>query len=197
MRSGSGYLRTDEYLDAAESLRAAAQFADEARNRAGAWKWLLIAVHSSAQAAFVLALSRGSFLLALKHSHAKAWLRAHEGTGSWPAEIHLDYFLELYVKTKQHVVARPPSGVLFSCTPVHDTAMERLNFFRNGLIHFVPQGWSIELAGLPQIISSCVEVARYIMWDSGAVIWPSASLSTRARGSANHLVRALSRLSAR
>ena len=194
MRAGAGWLRTDEYLDAAESFRAAAKFADEALNQVRAWKWLLIAGHSAVQGSLVLSLSRGDFLQTLKRTNARDWLKAHESGGPWPEQLRLDYFLELYRKAKENVLAKHSLGGHFVCEPRHDDSMRRLNDLRNGFLHFFPQGWSVELRGLPHILSACAEVASHLLWRSDAVVWPTDSLSRRAEASANHLAKSLVRL---
>ena len=193
-RAPSQWLRTDEYLDAAESLRAAAEFADDALHHTRAWKWLLIAAHSAVQGSFVVSLSSGSHLRALKRTSAHEWLKAYDAGGPWPSEIQLDYFLELYRKAKKHVIARPSTS--FTCGREHDCSMRRLNDLRNGFIHFSPRGWSIEIAGLPHIVSACTDVTNYLLWDSGAVVWPTESLSRRAKSSASHLRKSLTKLKA-
>lgn len=194
MRARSKWLRTDEYADAAESFRAAARFADGAQQNIREWKWLLIAGHSAVQSSLVISLSRGDFLQTLKQTNAREWLIAHESGGPWPAQLQLDYFLELYRKAKRHIVAGTSHGGHFTYGTQHDDAMRRLNDRRNGFIHFIPQGWSVELRGLPPILASCVDIARHLLWDSGAVVWPTDSLARRAEGSANHLAKSLAKL---
>jgi hypothetical protein len=85
MRS-SRWLRTDEFVDAAESFRAAAEFADAAQKNIRARKWLLIAGHSAVQSSLVIPLSRGDFLQALKRTNAREWVIAHQ-SGVVPKEV--------------------------------------------------------------------------------------------------------------
>ncbi|MGE5090087.1 MAG: hypothetical protein ACM3QY_13250, partial [Candidatus Levyibacteriota bacterium] len=117
-------------MDAAESFRATAEFADDARRNVRAWKWLLVAGHSSVQASLVIALSRGNFLRALKQTDAREWLQAHETGGPWPEKLQLDYFLELYAKVKRSILV-PSAGGRFVCRQEHDDSMRKLNDFRN------------------------------------------------------------------
>ncbi len=188
------WLRTDEYADALGSLRKAADTARLVEKDVTEWKWLLIAVHSAMQGVFVLALSFGNGLLTLKSSHASAWLKAYRSGSPWPQKLDLDYFLELYTKTKKHVLSRAPSQPTFVIAPAHDRAMKKLNDLRNGFIHFGAQGWSIELAGLPTICLPCLDVAEYLGWHSDVVMWRSVTQSKRARQALNLLRRRLGRL---
>lgn len=194
MARGPKWLRLDEYIDTAESLRAAAKFADDTHRDERSWKWLVVAAHSAVQGSFVLTLARGSSLETLKRTHAKDWLKAYQSVEPWPKDLQLDYFLGLYRKAKKRAVAPSPSSGSFSCEARHDTAMRKLNDFRNGFIHFMPQGWSIELAGFPRLVLTCLEAARHLLWNSGAIVWPTDTLSRRAMGSANHLEKSLIRL---
>jgi hypothetical protein len=146
------------------------------------------------QSSLVIPLSRGDFLQALKRTNAREWVIAHQSGGAWPNQLQLDYFLELYRKAKRRIPATPERGGHFVCGPQHDESMRRLNDLRNGFIHFLPQGWSVELRGLPGILGKSVEVARHLLWDSGLVVWPTDTLSRRAAGSAKRLSTALGKL---
>jgi len=42
-------------------------------------------------------------------------------------------------------------------------AQDQLNNLRNEFIHFVPKGWSVELAGLPQICANCINVDEFLI----------------------------------
>jgi hypothetical protein len=188
------WLKTDEYADVSTSLRKAADLVQHVASDITEWKWLLVTVHSATQGIFVLSLSAGNGLLTLKSSHAKAWLKAYETGAPWPQKLDLDYFVELYRKTKIHVFLRDTSPTKLVATAEHDKAIRRLNDLRNGFVHFGVQAWSIELAGLPTICLRCLEIGRYLGWQSGAVYWTSVRQSTRARRSLNSLCRTLERL---
>jgi len=190
MGRAQGWLRTDEYLNTEGAFRKAAATLPLVRHDVQEWKWVLEAVHAAAQGVFVLGLSRGNGLLTLKSSHAAAWLRAYESGSPWPKKLDLDYFLELYEKTKHHVLR----GSSPSVTEAHDTAMEKLNNLRNGFVHFGAQGWSIELAGLPSICLRALEVTDAVILVSGAVRWRSAAQLQRVRQASRSLTRNLSAL---
>jgi hypothetical protein len=197
MRRRVRYIRTDEHVDTLCSLAKAAEFAKAALDRPLEWKWLLIAVHASLQGSFVLVLSRGNHLLTLKPKHAAAWLKAYSTGGPWPDRLDLDYFIELYAKAKSQVISSPPSGMQFSVEKRHNDSMKLLNGLRNGFIHFSPQGWSIEAAGLPRLVLDCVEVCRYLLLESGAVVWSNPSMPNRAKREIGRLVSRLAMLERR
>lgn len=188
MAQRARWLRTDEYADTEASLRKVAELAPCVEGDPTEWKWLLIAVHSATQGMFVLSLSRSNGLLTLKSSHAVAWLKAYETSGKWPEKMDLDYFLELYNKAKKHI---SNAGDI---TTDHDDAMRRLNDLRNRFIHFGPQGWSIELAGLPTICRRAFEVVDALGWNSDFVYWRTQAQSERARRSIRIALREFARL---
>lgn len=183
------WLRTDKYIDLENSLRKAVQAVQLVDRDILEWKWVLVAVHASMQGFFVLSLSKGNSLLTMNAPHAQAWLKAYRSGGPWPQKIDLDYFLELYAKAKDQIT----SGLLADPTK-YDEAMRKLNYFRNGLIHFNVDGWSIELAGLPMICLRCLEVADDLAWRSDAILWRSDARSTRTRRLLRTLARQLRHL---
>ena len=153
METHPRYLRTDERLDTEGSLRKAAQTVALVQSDPSEWKWVLIAVHSAVQGMFVLALSVGNNLLTLRSDHAAAWLKAYRSGGPYPDKLDLAYFGVLYRRAKEHSK--------FLATHDHDKAIEQLNELRNNFIHFGAKGWSIQLAGLPTICLSSLEIVEH------------------------------------
>jgi hypothetical protein len=194
MASRKHWLSTDEYTDTESSLRKAAQLVSAVENDTSEWKWLLIAIHSATQGMFVLSLSRGNRLPTLKPSQAAAWLKAYQTGPPWPAKMDLDYFPELYKKSKNLLPAAGDSGGEWFVSAAHDKAIRLLNDLRNGFIHFGAQGWTIDLAGLPSVCLRCLEIADYLGWEAGQVLWRSDAQSKRVRRYLNSLQQALSRL---
>jgi len=186
MKRTPRYLRTDERLDTAGSLRKAAQTIVLVNTDPSEWKWALIAVHSAVQGMFVLALSLGNDLLTLKSKHASAWLKAYRSEEPYSGRLDLDYFGELYKKAKEHAN--------FPATEDHDRDVERLNELRNEFIHFGAKGWSLELAGLPTICLNSLEIAEHLGWKFGGVFWHTEAQSRRARRYLRQLIRELKRL---
>jgi hypothetical protein len=140
------YLRTDEREDLLSSLKLIRVSAQECRDDVQSWKWIVVGAHSSLQAAIVFHLSFGNDLIVAKPAHAKKWLAAHRGSGNYP-DMHMDFFLELYRKAKSEQIL----GFRLVTEESQDQSVERLLELRNEFVHFMPKGWSIELAMLPGI----------------------------------------------
>jgi len=86
---------------------------------------------------------------------------------------------------KSDEVPRYYGGKRFGPTAEHNYSMKKLNDLRNDFIHFFPKSWSVEVTGLPAICKNCVEVAYFLGWESGTIIWHSAELSERGRNAAS------------
>jgi len=192
----AAYLRTDQWIDAVFSLESAVQFSNRTESDATWWKWLIVSVHATVQGFMVLALERGNSLAVMKPHIAKAWLKAYENGTRFPDE-KMDFFLELYEKIKDATVPGYFGSKPFSPEATHDESMRKLNDFRNDFIHFMPKGWSLELVGLPRIAGDCAQIAEFLAWESGHVLWHDAALSERAKVAFEALRRKLRRLEER
>lgn len=173
------YLRTNLWVDAVNSVESAQTFCARVTLDDLSWKWVLMAVHSAVQGFMALALDRGNALLVMKDRVAEKWLEAHRQATPCPLE-QMDFF-SLYEKVKTDVVARYVDSRRFIPGPSHDDSMKRLNELRNGFVHFMPKVWAIELAGLPAICLDCLEVARFLAWESGTILWHDEALSRWAQ----------------
>lgn len=176
------YLRTDHWIDAVASLEAAQEFCARITLDEHRWKWVLIAIHSTVQGFMALALEHGNGLLVLRDDIRTKWLKAHESGEPYPEE-KMDFFLSLYKKIKSDDVCRYYGSKKFIAEPSHDYSMKKLNELRNDYIHFRPKGWSIELAGLPSVALNCLDVAKFLAFDSFTIIWHDGELRTRAEQS--------------
>jgi hypothetical protein len=99
----------------------------------------------------------GNDLLVASPESAAAWLDAHENGAPYP-DTMMDDFLSLYKKLKKHELL----GFRFKPNGTQGGNVRRLNRFRNQFVHFMPQGWSIELSGMPQICCDCLEVVAQL-----------------------------------
>ena len=179
------WLRTDEREDAVRALEWTAQVARSVGRDPHNWKWLLISLHNAVQGYIVVALEKGNGLLALRPKVARRWLAAFEGSGPYPVEKEkLDDFLPLYAKVKDRKHFQTP----FPATANHDKRINQLNELRGQFVHFTPCGWSLELAGLPDIVSASVDVALWALDDAG-MIWYKQSHVSRTRAAARQLKR--------
>lgn len=183
------YLQTDERVDTEASLRKAAQTVALLRSDPTEWKWTLIALHSAAQGAFLVALFLGNNLSTLKTKHAAAWLKAYRAKKKFTGKLDLDYFGELYKKAKEHALSK--GSTTLATTDAHDKAVEQLDELRNEFIHFGAKGWSIELAGLPGICLSCLQIVDHLCLNSGFILWQSPAQRLRVKGYLRQLTRDL------
>lgn len=165
------YLRTDEESEAAQALRMAARFAEELHRDHTMWRWFIIALHSAVQGFMVLSLRHGNGLMALTDKSAKQFLEAYEKGEPSPGKERLDSFPNLYEKIKSEAAGRYANNERFMGSADHDRAMKKLNTLRNEFIHFTPKGWSLELDGLPEISSRCLDVIEFIGWAPGNILW--------------------------
>ena len=150
------------------------------------WKWLLLSLHNAVQGYMVVALEKGNGLLALRPKVARRWLEAFEGNGPYPVE-KLDDFMPLYEKVKNLKYFQTP----FPASAEHDKRITQLNALRGQFVHFTPRGWSLELTGLPDVISAAVDLASWAISDAGA-LWHKPSHINRTKVA----VRRVKRLSA-
>jgi len=162
------WLRTDEREDVLASLRMVSSSCDAAVHDLSAWKWIVIGTHSALQGAMALHLGFGNDLLVASPEDAAAWLDAHENGAPYP-EMMMDDFLGLYKKLKKHEVL----GFSFKPNGTQGGNIRRLNRCRNQFVHFMPQGWSIELSGMPQICGDCLAVVVHLGEHSLCTRWES------------------------
>jgi len=160
------WLRTDEREDILASLRIVDISCDAAAEDLGAWKWIVIGTHSALQGVMSLHLGFGNNLLVASSEDAAAWLDAHENAAPYP-RMMMDDFLNLYKKLKKHETL----GYRFKPNGTQGGNLRKLNRFRNQFVHFMPQGWLIELTGMPAICLDCLDVAAQIGQHSLCTRW--------------------------
>jgi hypothetical protein len=174
------YLRTNLWIDAVTSLEAAQDFCARVTVDKLRWKWVLMAVHSAVQGFMALALEHGNALLVMKDDVAAKWREAHATGAQYPDE-RMDFFLSLYDKVKTDVVACYVESKEFVPGASHDSSVKKLNELRNGFVHFMPKVWAIKVAGLPVICLDCLDLACFLAWESGTILWHDEDLSRRAQ----------------
>lgn len=173
------WLRTDEHEEAVSALEMVAELSALVLDDCYRWKWVIIAIHNALQGFMVLALRQGNGLKALKDKIAAQWLKAFREDGEYPRE-ELDTFLNLYKKVKSDQMICFGHSQIFKAKNNHDESVKQLNRFRNEFIHFVPKCCSLELAGLPDTCLDCLEVVRFLGWESGNVPWYEEEHKQRA-----------------
>src|SRR3954447_18300368 len=152
------YVHFDEREDVLSSLELLAVIAPLVGQRPQLWKWTIVGAQSALQGAMVCALvdTTGTSVLK-KESAAKMldWLQGHAEGTERPKEW-LEDFDKLLAKCEAQL------GLVLEKKQRAD--IKRLHgYFRNSFIHFTPQGWGIEKAGLPRIVGAAVDAVETLM----------------------------------
>ena len=50
-------------------------------------------------------------------------------------------------------------------------SIKKLNELRNAFIHFLPSNHAFQISGLPQICTDCIDIIRFLGWESGNIFW--------------------------
>ncbi len=161
------WLRTDDRNEAVKSLHKVHQFIKETHQDTYNWKWVIIALHNSAQAFMVLALE-GTALLNVCRNRRKIF-EAIQSNEKLP-DPYMQYFINFYedIKSPDRMNMYCDSSA-FSGSKEADNAMKRLNEFRNQFIHFLPGVWSLEISELPELCNSVLSVIEFLIFNSGNV----------------------------
>lgn len=48
-------------------------------------------------------------------------------------------------------------------------------------MHFTPKRWILNREGLPAMASDCLEIAEFLAWESGNIIWYEHDLKKRLK----------------
>jgi hypothetical protein len=165
------WLQTDDQSDIIVSLSLVAVALDQAENDTAMWKWVVIATHSTLQSAIACHLrGAGNNLLVAKKEDAEAWLRAHD-QGTARPEMMMDWFPNLYHKLKNIEI----DGFKFTPQGNQGRSINKINEYRNDFVHFMVNGFSLEISGLPEICKDCLDVVSeldehtlYLRWHDNA-----------------------------
>ncbi len=174
------WLRTDEREESVSSLEMVRDASSKIDEDLFQWKWVIIAIHNAMQGFMVLSLRNGNNFRVMPKKLANKCYQAHRENKPWPKE-RLDSFPNLYKKVKDEE---------YMCFFIHsrnlpsseenDWAVDKLLELRNKFIHFVPQGWSLEVSGLPTICLNILQIIKFLGWESGNVVWHEPELGKKA-----------------
>ena len=177
-----GWLETDEFQEAVISLEVLSDQLPKVLIDDHHWKWAIIGLHNALQGFMVLALTGTNGLNALTEKCAKEWLAAYERGDRTSPKRKLDSFLNLYkkIQSDNHMGIYNIS-VSFKPKNSQEHSIKKLNALRNEFIHFVPQGWMLELDGLPQIVEDCLSIIHFLAFECGNVFWHNETLEKQTR----------------
>ena len=161
------WLRTDEIDEFIDALQHCAELTSAVCSEVRRWKWIILAMHSAVQGVCTCAL-RGvdtAGISALTNDSAKAvwhWLDVEsrkETPGPMPC-VRLASMVDLYRRARKTKFLSEPHRLESTEQMTRDIL--RLNHLRNDFIHFVPQGLSLEVSGMPRIITHCCDVIEHL-----------------------------------
>lgn len=208
----NSWLRIDERTDVLASLSVCLLCLEKVNEQPMFWKQVLVSLHNALQGAMVCHLSGTAQMGALDerslrkthewHERDRAgeiqyeqffedgwqFTRVKSERDKFPAQRLADaktLFERLFDETKRMEVA----GSMISVTEDQIGSFERLHSLRNGLSHFTPAGWSIELAGLPGIALDCLNVIKLTFQDD----WAFRHMSSHERTNMTETIGSLER----
>jgi len=181
-----GWVRTDEWRDVLASIRHCAISLNDTEQSDGAWKWVVLSLHSALQGAMVCHLSGTAEMGALTEKCAKEWSDWHQRDGRGEIEwLERDEHLETK-RREDH----PPNDRI-ACAPVlfkrlgseservehgggqvieitdrQRKAFDRLHELRNEFVHFSPKGWSVEIDFIQGAMPDMLDIIARIVEDS-------------------------------
>ena len=80
-------------------------------------------------------------------------------------------FTDLYAWIKRNKMLMYTDSQKFVPRGTQGRSIKMLNRLRNDFVHFKPKHWLLELEGLPTIATDCLEIAEFLAWESGNVMW--------------------------
>ncbi len=178
------WLKTDEWIEAVSDFEMFSEQLQQVIDNPCRWKWAIIALHSGIQGMMVLALTGSHGLNVLHEKDAERWLSWHENdrsTESPPRGLKLAKFLDLYKKIKDDKPPMKSDSQKFVPKGTQGRSIKLLHHLRNKFIHFTPKLWRLELGGLPAMASDCLEIAEFLAWESGNIIWYESDLKKRLK----------------
>ncbi|MBP7799661.1 MAG: hypothetical protein KA072_13660 [Thermoanaerobaculaceae bacterium] len=167
------WLSTNELEEAIGDLEMVAELLPGVLTGPRRWRWVIPALHRCLQGFMVSALVDGNGLRCLDKKSFTRWMEAYRtDRARLPSDPKIDSFLNLYKKVKDrdtmrfYVMSKP-----FRPTGQQERSVKLLNGLRNELTHFQPRVWGLEVSGLPGICRDCLEVAHFLAFESGNILW--------------------------
>jgi hypothetical protein len=179
------WLNTNEAPDAVFSLEVTADHLAKAAHDLRHWKWVIVCLHNALQGFMVLALKGSDAFNVMKKTDKISrewWESVRKGHPKFPS-ARMDSFMGLYKKIQDHKFMRMyVHSKTFSPRGTQTDSVNILKFLRNKFIHFLPNNWSIEMSGGPQVIEDCAGVIDFLVLTSGNILWHDDSLESKASG---------------
>lgn len=173
------FIDIDELSGAADALAVSTEFLEQSLTDVQRLRWALIAMHEAIQCVMVCAVSGSSGIVALnqRRKDVQEWAERLRGYAEGKGEVvsqpqALDHFMSLYEKTKDESVMRHfVESKPFVPGAWDDTAMHRLNDYRNRYIHVLPGGFLLEVALAIDTMRRVVRIIEFLAFESKTFEW--------------------------
>jgi len=125
-------------------------------HESSAWRWVIIGSVFSFQGAAVLQLrghDTSATAMLSEHSQKKmqAWRDSDQNEPAPFGKLAVPKTLLKRIISTDFMAPRKPTA----CSEDQVADIEALIDLRNEFVHFVPKGWSLQVDGLPRMLSSC------------------------------------------
>ena len=160
---------TGSVKEAIAALEAVADELERAQGDPYRWKWVILTLHGFVQSMMVLALKGNHGLNVLKSADTKRLALAIENGTPIPTDLKMDSFLNLYKKIKSDANL---DSEKFTHQGTQEQSIEALNRLRDQYVHFIPCAFILRVNGLPEMTLDCLNIARFLAYDSGNIHWP-------------------------
>jgi hypothetical protein len=170
MSTKGRWLRTNEHLEAINSLEMVCAQIPKVVGNLHNWKWVIIALHNAVQGYMVLALEGSNSLDVYTDKIKKKWIEAFRSKSKNFPDRYMDFFPNLYNKIQDpNLMGKWVGSQPFKPEGTQTDSIEQLNEIRVYFIHFLPVIGSIEISGLPQIVRDCIDVIEFLTFKSGNI----------------------------
>lgn len=167
----SGFVEFDKHIVGINSLEILLHCLKSVKEKVTYWQWIYISLHSAVQAYMVLALTGSNSLMTYKKDDMKKWMKSYDTNGALP-KYELDFFDELYKKTKTSSFEFYTNTQVFVPSPSQDENIFHLNKLRKGFVHFIDDSLSLILGEVPfQLVTDCLDYIEFLAFQSNNIFW--------------------------
>ena len=156
------YFESDLGSDIVGGLSLAARLSEGLKTNQSAWKWCVVAVHSTLQSAMILVLAGSDGAGAYKEKSQeryRAWIRG-ELEGSQYPDVRLAGFEQLYKWVKE---PDKTDGKPLKSSTTQDHFILRLNTRRDNLSHHEELAWLMDIGELKGCILSAMDAIEQLL----------------------------------
>ncbi|MBA3068261.1 MAG: hypothetical protein FP825_07265 [Hyphomonas sp.] len=175
MSETEGYYRTDSYALFLESLRFSQLRVLETKQNVRSMPWAIIGTHTLVQLSCILVLDERDTTqtACLSDQRLKGGKSVRETTVELIHAGKYNQLPEPYLASPTALLKRVQGTRDVMGTEAFNLAedmkwnLEKLNEFRDMVIHFLPSSWNLDLSGMPGIFRSAFEFAFLVLQTPG------------------------------